>query len=745
MNALHPCKWVALALFTLLIAVTSSSAQRTSIDDAPITENPCITVGDLDFGTLGKGESRTLPLRICNADGGIVSFNNPSGGAVLEWLDTNFSVSAADIALIKNAQLGRGDCISINVTFWHYNVGTYSTLARFWASTRRCRDTSVWIARVIEPGPAITGYDWQERVVVGSCAKNDSVEYVSTIFAYNTADRNVIVSSIKLYGADAQFFELGRQPRYAVQIDPSDIIRPYDSISGAPKYRQTVVFRPAAERTYECQVVLRTTVGLEVNSTLRGVGIASHVQPREFSLFGEHILAAGSVSQSNDIAVRTEGTRDVTISDLIIVPDDAASAGQFTIVNRSSLIATHAKDSQFVATVTYAPTSVGTHSARLILRGDFSACDDSTTQLRGSVIELSARPWDVDFGSILTCFDSIGYVYVENTSSQPIQLVSVTSAHEPEYSIAVPNLPVVIQPGEKYPIEVSFSPSIAGVFNRGMITFDVRDMSGMVPVLFNGGPVTARFHGEARTTQLASHIARDYIRPRGTIDTIEVVIDDASTEARIDELTFTLRFRQDVLQLMLDMSALQGLVNVSVLSGWTITMPTPTTPDPMNDSLMVLFIDLNAPAGKYLDTPGTILKIPFLFHGSCDSSTELTYHLVPKSRAECVTIASSDGFAQIDKSSGDCVGGGSNLRDVRITHDAATHELVINFVLLLDGAVIAELYNMSGERVISIDDVMFPPGSRTLRVGTGGLAVGQYYLRLVSGSSEIVNKIMLVP
>ena len=104
MNALHPILSMARALLLTIVAITSLSAQsprahNTEVDSKPtpmnpgnvVTGNPCLNVADLVFGSLRKNESRTLPLRICNDGDGEVTFNNPTGGLVIEWLSTNFT------------------------------------------------------------------------------------------------------------------------------------------------------------------------------------------------------------------------------------------------------------------------------------------------------------------------------------------------------------------------------------------------------------------------------------------------------------------------------------------------------------------------------------------------------------------------------------------------------------------------------------------------------------------------------
>lgn len=112
------------------------------------TSNPCINMGDLDFGLLSIEESRSLPLRICNNGSGVVTFDNPAGGLVVEWLDSRFAMSPAEIERVHNMSLGPDECMDITVSFSSATDGYFTTRARFWSSTRHCRDTSIWIARV---------------------------------------------------------------------------------------------------------------------------------------------------------------------------------------------------------------------------------------------------------------------------------------------------------------------------------------------------------------------------------------------------------------------------------------------------------------------------------------------------------------------------------------------------------------------------------------------------------------------
>jgi hypothetical protein len=121
------------------------------------TVTPCIYMDDYNFGLLKRDQDSTRTVQICNQGGGYISFSNPAGGDVITWIEQYFSISKADRDKLKSTILGPGiapadpnapSCISIDVTFKASEPGVYRTTARLWASTRECRDTSVWIATV---------------------------------------------------------------------------------------------------------------------------------------------------------------------------------------------------------------------------------------------------------------------------------------------------------------------------------------------------------------------------------------------------------------------------------------------------------------------------------------------------------------------------------------------------------------------------------------------------------------------
>ncbi len=137
---------------TLRVALCCSELQIPLTVRAAI---PCIDVQDLDFGVLNIGQQATQDLQICNQGQGHVTFGNPSGDSVITWLTDVFTVAQQDLDRLRSARLGPGDCIAIPVTFLAQQADTFRTVARLWANTRDCRDTSLWYAIVRKPASTV--------------------------------------------------------------------------------------------------------------------------------------------------------------------------------------------------------------------------------------------------------------------------------------------------------------------------------------------------------------------------------------------------------------------------------------------------------------------------------------------------------------------------------------------------------------------------------------------------------------
>ena len=197
-----------------------------------VTAEPCLTVGNLDFGTLEPGQTRTLPLKICNEGGGVVTFGE--AGSAIAWPSGNYRLSTADIELLKNAQLAEGECITISVSFTADSVGQYSTTARLNANTRSCRDTSVWSARVLGPSasPMITGaLNSLSTSEPNPFLESTSIAYTlargghASLVVYNSRGERVatLVDGVHAAGSYTAHFDASRLPagvyHYRLSVD----------------------------------------------------------------------------------------------------------------------------------------------------------------------------------------------------------------------------------------------------------------------------------------------------------------------------------------------------------------------------------------------------------------------------------------------------------------------------------------------------------------------------------------------
>lgn len=132
-----------------------------------VATQPCVYVDDLNFGVfrLGVDGPRTLPLDICNAGipgGDTVTFNNPNGGSVIEWLVTNFTVPQSTIDSLRDVvRLAPQECFTLFVTFTPTSQGVFRSTAKFWSNAECRRDTSVWSAIVV-PAAGVPSHDDME-------------------------------------------------------------------------------------------------------------------------------------------------------------------------------------------------------------------------------------------------------------------------------------------------------------------------------------------------------------------------------------------------------------------------------------------------------------------------------------------------------------------------------------------------------------------------------------------------------
>lgn len=714
------------------------------------TSKPCIYVDDLDFGSFDLSndndkQGRFKDLKICNqARSGKVFFNNPSGQAVVEWLNTLFTVTQADIDRLKSTVLGPGECVTITVKFTpDTETGVFTTTARFWANVRDCRDTSVWIARVTKPGPQIGSYDWQKRWLsntLNTCTKSDSGVYVATIPISNNGNSPFTVTSIALVGQDFTdgYFALDMSDPN-LSVSPGDVIQVFDP-NTQNYYYQRVLFRPKDERKYHCEIVLSTSAG-EVRGTLDGEGIESHINITDND-FGRHLFTGtGSVNVSGTITiVSPSSTRPTTITRIELAnPNFDWAPGQAAVLPQNSTPWVLAKDSAVDLQVIYLPQASGDHTADIILEGDFTKCEPKTIgKLSGRTYTLGVSAQGHDFGNILTCENGTGFVTVTNTGEDDILIESATLV-DPNNSgyyngpLTAKSYPIRVAKGATEQFEVQYAPTTAGNY-PATVHFVIRsgDNSQVIDP-----DLVANITGSAFTVQATASIAKGYVRYPGTQLQVPVTLEDANLDpAKVASLQFTINYEKGMLALRTPPVIQQG----TLLEGWTMGPP--------NLQAGNFTATFTAPAGQYLqgnNKPLLILDFLTFLGEKMQSDLPFTITLIGSER--CASVVTVPGDARIDSVCG------LNFRLIKATEgnfaldqnkpNPFNPTTEITFGVGLDGQTSLVIYNAVGERVATLVNQYLQPGNYTVTWDATGYPSGLYYYRLNSGHWSKTNTMIL--
>ncbi|MGE3800250.1 MAG: T9SS type A sorting domain-containing protein, partial [Candidatus Kapaibacterium sp.] len=369
------------------------------------TVQPCLFVNDLDFGTLTPKDSKTLELEVCNIGKGRVTFHDSAsrgGGNILSWLLTNkFTVDQADIDKLKNTVLNANECVKINVTFSSDETGTFRTVGRFWASTRDCRDTSIWRANVVNSGPQITNYDWGARWVTSrnTCTKNDTVQYIEgiapeykggVITIGNNGTAPYMIRGLEIINDDPN--------------DPADIFvidNPGNVVNGRiinPGVTENLIvaFRPAIEKEYSAVIRLNyRSNGKDgfIDGTLRGSGIESCLQINDLTIIADSTVTPPKGTRR--LLLRSVGGRAVTVTSIslsgIDAPDFVYEGGL------PALPIVIPPGESYPLSLTFLPSTLpaGERRAELAVEGDYAyvdcpgSCSDSLAELTGKLGTLT--------------------------------------------------------------------------------------------------------------------------------------------------------------------------------------------------------------------------------------------------------------------------------------------------------------------------------------------------------------------
>lgn len=193
-------RWFVVASLILLGSLPGSlPAQVQESLDFPLIAGslqPCIEVGDLDFGghRFGSPGSTTLQFRICNTGDGPVQLLNPP----LIWDDQHFFVDDSTLEAMKSWVLAMGECREIPVHFQGDFSGKYHTIVKVNSTGGQCgRDSSIWTAEVYD---AISVPDERELSDEMSIAPNPTGRNISLTLLL-TGPKEVRVDILNMQGS----------------------------------------------------------------------------------------------------------------------------------------------------------------------------------------------------------------------------------------------------------------------------------------------------------------------------------------------------------------------------------------------------------------------------------------------------------------------------------------------------------------------------------------------------------------
>ena len=726
------------------------------------TVQPCLFVSDLAFGTLGINESKTLPLEICNTGDGFVTFHdstaNSPGGEFLSWLDMHFDVPQPDLDRLGLARLGPGDCITINVTFTSdTNTGNYRTVGRFWASTRDCRDTSVWTARVTKPGPGIEGYDFKENwlSVESGCTKNSEIEYTIVKQITNNGDSPFTIDDVRIVDDPDGVFAVswvgnirGRQvnPNNAIDI--------------------TIHFKPMAVKDYDGNIsqirMWFTSNGVQdsLSDDVQGEGIESYVTVEDMDFGRIQFTTAGATTVTEQIRINSTGNRPVTITNMSI---NGADGGDFqptiTLISPNTGPApatgpaiTLAPGVEQIVEVTYDPqdTDPTDKVATLDLEGDFAYAEcsesDSSGALTGAVFTLGASIDNYDFGSILTCFEEDGQLTVTNTGLDPVLVTAVTGPDPDDQYLTIDNdfllninanpvqLAAAGTPGESLTIPVHFAPALPGDYSADVtVTIENIDRTTVIETL------VGNVRGNGRTITITLGI--DDIPPTFPglrIDDVAVLLTGEGAPndpaaAMISDFRFTVQYDPGMMRVT-GTPELGDLFPAS--QGWQLEVldraPGYVSVRIWNDDPSVV-----------ISGDGQALLLDFItFIGESTESTlepeAIILGVYGENNNDCVNFVYVPGTTALDEVCGldfrlieAASGAKYSLADAspNITSDRTE----IAFSIGIEAMTTIEIFDQSGNRVGLLVSEELTPGGYAVSWDVEAVSSGKYFYKITSG------------
>lgn len=225
------------------------------------------------------------------------------------------------------------------------------------------------------------------------------------------------------------------------------------------------------------------------------------------------------------------------------------------------------------------------------------------------------------------------------------------------------------------------------------------------------------------------HIDNTYTAFPGTGLKIPVTLDDALDEARISDFLFTLHYQPGMLRLENG-----GSENLSLLIGGTLTDGWSVNVIQMQDGLFSA--RFTAPPGSYLKGTGALMNLRFLSFLYSATISPLPFEM-ELTGAECTSLIRNPGMVRLDSICGLNLrliqGGEHPFSLAQNSPNPFGAKTTIQFSLGLDGPTTLEVFNASGQKVVTLLNSYMTEGAHSVIWNAQSYPSGIYYIRITSG------------
>jgi hypothetical protein len=247
-----------------------------------------------------------------------------------------------------------------------------------------------------------------------------------------------------------------------------------------------VAFLPSVEQGFVSSLDLRYCTGCTKSIALSGAGAQARIDVEPLQLdFGMH---PDSMPASRTFQIRSTGTATLTITALDALDADTFKPSGMTVPFDLP------PGQQASITVTHAGNNPGLEVGRLQVGSDASP-STVDLQLVAEAIgpKIDARPSALMFGRTKPNALAVSRpVALRNIGNAPLTVSDVRATQNPDFSLVLPQLPLVVMPGTSLSISVQFAPAANGPSRADLAITSDDFFQGtlVIPVSGEGGDPT---------------------------------------------------------------------------------------------------------------------------------------------------------------------------------------------------------------------------------------------------------------